>query len=75
MSSDVLGHELAEIAEEIAEDLAPLSASIADVVCLAMLLAAATAWWKSGGALEARRWRRRARHLSCRQMWARWHRF
>jgi len=64
VASGVLQGELAEIGEELAEDLsgAGLSPAVADLACFVVVLAAAAvaaaAWWHGDGARQVRRWRR-----------------
>ena len=74
VSSGIVVHEFAELAEEIAEDVASTVPGMADVVCLVVVLAAAAAWWKGGGKEATRRIRRRLAHGTCCQLWARWQR-
>jgi len=59
VSTGVLGQELAELTEELAEELATASLApcILDMLLLAVVLVTMTVWWRHASVLAVRRWR------------------
>ena len=59
VSTGVLGNELAELAGELAEDIAttPLAPGVLDLFLLAVVLVAVTVWWRYADASTVYRWR------------------